>query len=374
MSSKHGKGWRARWVDEHGRRHSETFKFRRDAEQFERTKKAETEQVHRGLRRAAPVDHTFRELRDYWLANRAPAKRSGNHDASIINAHLKELDAELLGGMGVAKVDRFVVSRAHLDKKTLSNILTLLISMLKVAVDLGWLEKSPRIKKPRVRAINSDYRYLRNEEEIRRFLSAAEDSGEMVLVLYAAAVFTGMRAGELAGLRWDDVSFNDRLITVHRSYSGPTKAEDVRYVPILDALLPILRGWRLRHPGKLVFANGAGGMLGRSARLFQEVLHRVLDQAGFPRLERKGKLRRYVVFHDLRHTFASMWMAKGGDLFKLQKILGHKSVQMTLRYAHLAPAAYAGDWDRFPTIARTATVTSIEEGRGMTRNAVVNAD
>ena len=51
-------------------------------------------------------------------------------------------------------------------------------------------------------------------------------------------------------------------------------------------------------------------------------------------------------FHDLRHTFASQWVLKGGDLFKLQKILGHQSVQMTMRYAHLAPDAFREDYQR----------------------------
>jgi Phage integrase family len=56
-----------------------------------------------------------------------------------------------------------------------------------------------------------------------------------------------------------------------------------------------------------------------------------------------------MVFHDLRHSFASHWVARGGDLFKLQKILGHKTVQMTMRYAHLAPAAFRDDWNRLGT-------------------------
>jgi hypothetical protein len=67
-----------------------------------------------------------------------------------------------------------------------------------------------------------------------------------VFALYATAVFTGMRAGELGGLRWDDVDFDKRLVTVQRSFDGPIKAGDIRYVPILDALLPVLRAWRLR--------------------------------------------------------------------------------------------------------------------------------
>lgn len=350
MASRHGKGWRARWLDENDRRHSRTFKYQRDAVAYERQQKALVEQIRRGLVAPASVDHTIDELADYWIEYRASRKRSGDHDESIIRAHLRELGHLKLRGSGptlVAYVDQFVTSRSHLHPKTINNILTLLIAMLHVAVDLGWLDKVPRIRKPSVRAFSRDFSYLRTDEEVRRFLRAALDEGEMVFVLYACAVFTGMRAGELAGLWWDDVSIERRLITVQRSYDGPTKAEDVRYVPILDALLPILREWRLRHPGRLVFTNQSGRMLGKSARVFQEILHRVLDAADFPMVERRGKLRRYITFHDTRHTFASQWMMKGGDIFKLQKILGHKTVQMTMRYAHLAPHAFAEDWGRF---------------------------
>ena len=51
-------------------------------------------------------------------------------------------------------------------------------------------------------------------------------------------------------------------------------------------------------------------------------------------------------FHDLRHTFASHWMMSGGDLFKLQRILGHKSIEMTQRYSHLSPDAFVSDHSR----------------------------
>ena len=195
---------------------------------------------------------------------------------------------------------------------------------------------TPRIRKPRIPLFSNDFNYLRTEEELNRFLDAALQEGEMVFTLYAAAIYTGMREGELAGLHWDDVDFEKRLITVQRSFLGPTKANDVRYVPILDPLLHILKMWRLRMPGQLVFQNRDGGMQQRSARIFQEVLKRVLKRANFPQVKRNGKYRGYVVFHDLRHTFSSHWVMNEGDIFKLQKILGHKSLAMTMRYAHLA--------------------------------------
>jgi integrase len=122
-------------------------------------------------------------------------------------------------------------------------------------------------------------------------------------------------------------------------------------VPILDTALTILRAWRQQNPLPVVFPNDRGTIFGESARIFQEVLHRVLARAGFPKAIRNGKERPYIRFHDLRHTFASQWVMGGGSLFKLQKILGHKSAQMTLRYAHLAPDAFTEDHGRMAATA-----------------------
>jgi integrase len=107
-----------------------------------------------------------------------------------------------------------------------------------------------------------------------------------------------------------------------------------------------------------------GTMFQPSARVFQEVLHRVLDAAKFPKVQRNGKERPYMRFHDLRHTFASHWVARGGDLFKLQKILGHQSVQMTMRYAHLAPDAFNDDYGRLGTEIAAGDAVVVELNRG----------
>jgi integrase len=348
MPSKHGDGWSARWIDHEGRRRRATFRFRRDAETYERKMKGEQEEARRGLRGLPPPHKPFESICSYWLEHRASQKRSGFHDESIIRAHLRPaFGALMLHEISVVHIDKFIVERAHLNKKTVANHLTLLGSMLNVAKEIGWLTVVPRIRKPRVRIFSADFSYLRTDEEVRRFLVAANEEARVTLVMYSVAIYTGMRAGELAGLHWGDVSFEGRLITVQRSFSGPTKAEDVRYVPILDPLLPLLREHRLATAGRLVFPNEAGEMFDRSARVFQETFHRVLKRAALPEIERSGKKRRYIRFHDLRHTFASHWVMKGGDLFKLQKILGHKTVQMTMRYAHLAPHAFSEDFQRF---------------------------
>lgn len=206
--------------------------------------------------------------------------------------------------------------------------------MLNLAVDLRWFAVRPTIKKPKL--ITPEFAYLRTKDEIRRFLLAAQEEDEGVYELYATAIYTGMRAGELLGLQWQDADLRRRLITVQRSYDTTTKTDRVRYVPVLDPLLPLLKEWKLRCPSKTwVFPSKVGTMQQPSARVLQETLRRVRAVAG---------IDDRITFHGLRHTFASHWMANGGDIYRLQRVLGHRSIVMTERYSHLSPTAFASDY------------------------------
>jgi len=355
---KHYGKWRIRWVDEHRGRHSETFDTFDEAVFAQQKHELEVKEIKRGLRGSIQPNKTVGDICDYWLERRVPLKRSPKDDRSVIKKHIRPLLGDVrLRDLSVGHADLLRAERTYLDLKTVHNILTLLISMLNVAVDLGWLAKVPRIRKPRIPVFSKDFSYLRTREEVARFLRAANAEGELPYAFYATAIYTGMRQGELAGLRWSDIDLDARRITVQRSYDGPTKAGDVRYVPILDPMLPVLRAWRLMSPGDIVFPNQGGRMQGRCARLYQEIFHRVLDAAGFEKVQRNGKTRRHIRFHDLRHTFASHWVTGGGDLFRLQKILGHKTVAMTMRYAHLTVDAFTGDYGRLGAGA------PVEEGR-----------
>ncbi len=359
--------WRIRWIDENGKRKSEVYSKREDAVFKLREHEHHVEQIRRRLRSPDPADVLFDDVADYWLSVRAIAKRSRACDQSILRAHLRPaFGGKRLSAIGVKEIDGFKASKAHLHPNTLHHILTLFISLLRVAVELNWLRQMPVVKKPRIKLFSKDFHYLRTDEEIARFLRSAEEEGDTEFILYKTAVFTGLRQGELAALLWANVDFDTRLITVQASWDGPTKNGEARHVPILDVLLPALREWRLRCPGKYVFPNSEGGMFVKCARVFQESLHAILDRAGFPQVKRHGKLRRYIRFHDLRHSFASHWMMNGGDLFRLQAILGHASPQMTMRYAHLAPAAFSADWGRLgsSTPGAKATVLPIRSEHG----------
>lgn len=160
--------WRIRWFDENGIRQSEVFDDYRTAQQELSRREAEATEVREGLRSPRPPERSFGQLCDYWLEHRASRKRSQKDDESIIRAHLRPAFAHLqLRALGVAQVDAFV---ATLDQqpKTVSNILTLLVAILNCARDLGWLLAVPRIRKPRVRLCQNDFRYLKTRDEISR--------------------------------------------------------------------------------------------------------------------------------------------------------------------------------------------------------------
>jgi integrase len=351
---KHYDGWRVRWFNETGHRKSETFSTRSEAEFYLKQKEAEVARIKRGLQPGELPEKYFTELCDYWLKHKAAFKRSAYDDQLMVKRHLVPFFGHMLiKNIKIEHVDAFKLSRKHLNIKTIHNHLTLLISMLNLAIELGWILEKPKIKKPRISLFSKDFRFLKTDEEISMFLRTAKEEGEDVFACYSTAVYTGLRVGELSGLKWNDIDFEKRLISVQCSYSGPTKSGDIRYVPILDPLLPVLKAWRLQCKNEFVFPNQAGKMQIKCAKMFDEIFHRVLEYAGFPKIEINGKLRNYIRFHDLRHTFASHWVMKGGDIFKLQKILGHKSITMTLRYAHLAPNAFSEDYARFGKSVQT---------------------
>jgi integrase len=348
------RGWRIGYTDPRsGKRRFRLFDTYEEAAAELDRQKGELRRVRDGLAPAAPPATLFKKfIEDYYLPNRTRHKRAARDDRYTFKKHLLPAFGELpLTEITTARVEAFKgrLTDAGLKPATVLNVLSLLGAALRYALDLEMLARMPKIKRPRV--IVPEFAYLKTDGEINAFLCAARDVSPALHVLYATAVYTGLRLGELCGLRWAAVDFDRREITVRFSYEGPTKSGRVRRVPLFDPLAPILREWRLQSPGELVFPSAADTMLDANSRHFKETLHDVLAAARLPRLR----------FHDLRHTFASQWVLHGGDLFKLQKLLGHASVTTTQRYAHLAPDAFKGDLGIFGANASTGEPAAIHE-------------
>jgi site-specific recombinase XerD len=111
----------------------------------------------------------------------------------------------------------------------------------------------------------------------------------------------------------------------------------------MAAIEPVLKAWRLKTPGELVFPTSANTMMLPADRVFQEAFHAVLAAAELPKIR----------FHDLRHSYASGLVARGVDLYRVQSWLGHASPQMTMRYSHLSKDKFSEFRDVFGTEAPT---------------------
>jgi integrase len=142
--------------------------------------------------------------------------------------------------------------------------------------------------------------------------------GHIVLM----ALHTGMRLGEIVGLRWDDIDLKHQLITITKTNSNERKTIPIN---INDVLSEEMRGLPRHVTSAYVFCHQDGTCILRIDRSF----HSALKRAGIDKFR----------FYDLRHTFASHLAMRGVPLETIGALLGHKDPKMTKRYAHLSPTS-----------------------------------
>jgi len=132
-----------------------------------------------------------------------------------------------------------------------------------------------------------------------------------------------MRKGEILSLKWDNVDLRHGFILLDITKNG-----ERREIPINDTLKGVLQGITRRLDISYVFYDNATG------KPYQDV------KRSFNTALRKAGIKNFH-FHDLRHTFASHLVMAGIDITTVSRLLGHKTLTMTLRYSHLAPARMA---------------------------------
>lgn len=335
-------GWYAAFVDADGRRRHTATKQRTYKEA--RTLLAEIEaRVRRGLV-GVPAPHAEATLTLAALAERWLAEMSGPKSASRRRSGRLAL-ARILsrrGGTAAARLTKADVARlvtelsARYAANTVRNTANALRAVLALGVRDGILHENvaSRVSLPR-REVAAEWL---DREEAARLLTEAErrsldgprDGSRHVMI--ALALLCGLRRGEILGLRWQDIDLTGRRITVARSYSGATKTGRPRHLPLPDELQTILLSWQPNCPRSQddllcpCLFRGRWGMSGEGP---DHGLRELLTAAACKPL-RRG-------WHGLRHTFASLFVQAGGDLFVLSQLLGHASVSETQVYAHLSP-------------------------------------
>ena len=172
-------------------------------------------------------------------------------------------------------------------------------------------------------------------EQLASFLREAKESG--VFEMYYIELATGLRRGELLGLKWEDLDLEQGTLRVQRQVSringevveAPLKTKNsYRTLSIGSDAVEILRDQRSKIAGEYVFPSPNGGPISPDSVL--HMLHRVLERAGLPKIR----------FHDLRHTFSTLALQSGVDIKTVSGMLGHYSAGFTLdTYAHVTTAA-----------------------------------
>jgi integrase len=218
-----------------------------------------------------------------------------------------------------------VPARKYGDK-TVNNTLTVLRTMLGYAVRLERLGSVPRVDKLKV--TTDDFDFLDFDELERAVAAATHDTEAMAILLVGAEA--GLRIGEVKALKWEDIDFTRRILTVNRrdwrGKLGPPKSGKIRRIPLTSRLQAALKAHRhLIGPWVFCLPDGAR----YTHNHITSRLARVCRKAGL----------RIVTYHVLRHTFCSHLAMRGASARAIQELAGHASITTTQRYMHLAPAA-----------------------------------
>jgi integrase len=211
---------------------------------------------------------------------------------------------------------RFSLSRRK-KPQTVKHVLQLLKRIINFGVNKGLCQGlNFKIEMPKVHNLKTED--LTRGQLKRLFEAIDEDEDIQAANILRMALFTGMRRGELFKLKWEDVDFERRVIQIRNPKGGPDQK-----IPLNNAAREVLAS----HPR----SGSPHKIFGRDGKQRTEM------RAPVNRIRKRAKLPEgFRPFHGLRHVYASMLASSGKvDMYTLQKLLTHKSPQMTQRYAHL---------------------------------------
>jgi len=262
---------------------------------------------------------------EYFNIHSKPHKKGWKTDQHIINRLKKDFRGKYLFEITPQDIERFKLERLKetigedglktISPATINRQLDVLSNIFNKAVIWGKLQKNPMKMVQSLKVTPGRTRFL-EREEIVKLLSNCTHNLKPIVIL---ALFTGMRRGEIFGLKWRDVDFKRNVITLLDTKNG-----EKREVPISEQVKTALIKVR-KHPDSAhIFCSEKG-----------EPVHDI--RKSFSTALKKSGIVAFR-FHDLRHTFASQLVMSGIDLNTVRELLGHKDMTMTLRYSHLAPS------------------------------------
>lgn len=287
---------------------------------------------------------------EYWLEN---VRRLECEPTTYYNNHLylknhvdKAIGQIKLQDLTTAICQKFI-NIMHEDgyaPNTIDRVCTIVKLGLDAAIDYGLIKENVMRKTKTPRKVKNEIRYW-TQEQANEFLKYT--TGHRYFCGYALAIFTGMRQGEILGLRWKDIDFEKKTITVvqtltHYGKSLKTGAKTIageRIITISDQLVTILRKQRSEYISfkikkesckdmDLVIYNLKNGGTVFPGNFIKTYI-RTVKKSGLP----------YIPFHGLRHTHATMLLANDINVKVISERLGHSKISVTLdTYSHVLPS------------------------------------
>ena len=317
------------------------------------------EKLKKALDEAKKVDYTrtgkytVEMWMDEWFENVCKIKvRPSSHQTyrgyidHHITPYIGNIPLEKLSTMDLQKLYRKLMNKGRIERveaekqpkglsaKTVRNINQVIFSALDFAVAQKILSANackavalPKIEHKEMKTIPA--------EQLEAFFKEAKETG--VYEMYYIELATGLRRGELLGLKWQDIDWKNGIIKVRRQVArvdgeiveAPLKTKNsYRAVTISQQAIEVLKTQKAKTNDEYVFPSPNGGPI--SPDSVNNMLKRVLARAGIPK----------VRFHDLRHTFATIALQNGVDIKTVSGMLGHFSAGFTLdTYAHVTTSA-----------------------------------
>ena len=298
--------------------------------------------------------YTTGQWMDVWIENCAKIKvRPSSHQTyrgyidnhikpnigdvplnKLSSLHLQKLYKKLLAGGRVDRIEARDQPKG-LSAKTVRNINQVISSAMDFAKDQKLISSNPTDGCALPKLEHKEMKTL-PVEQLTSFLREAKESG--VFELYYIELATGLRRGELLGLKWEDIDLSQGNLRVQRQIAringeiieAPLKTKNAyRTLPLSTDAVDVLREQRKKSGSSpYVFPSPTGGPISPDSIL--HMLHRVLKRAGLAQ----------VRFHDLRHTFATLALQNGVDIKTVSGMLGHYSAGFTLdTYTHVTTSA-----------------------------------
>ena len=322
------------------------------AEVKEKLKKAIEEA--KSLDVAKAESYTVGQWMDVWYEYYAKIKvRPSSHKTyegyikNHIKPHIGNIPLTKLTTLDLQRLYQKLLTEGRVDRleaqnqpkglspKTVRNINQVISSAMQLAIQQHLIPQDPTDGCALPKTEHREMQTL-SADQLAAFLLEAKHSG--VFEMYYIELATGLRRGELLGLKWEDIDFSTQTLRVRRQVGringevreAPLKTKNAyRTISLGTDAVGILKQQREKHPSSsYVFPGPTGGPIAPDSVL--HMLHRVLDRAGLPELR----------FHDLRHTFATLALQNGVDVKTVSGMLGHFSAGFTLdTYAHVTTAA-----------------------------------